>query len=87
VPYGHESKTRHGLRFLSRVSSVMLGVICALAGVVALGYALDGVEYLRFFKGNMLGGMVGVAVPAVLCASAFYMAFRLITNRSQKNKS
>jgi hypothetical protein len=71
------------MRVLRRISSVILGVFCALAGVVALGYALDGIEYLKLFRKNMLGGIVGAAVPGVLCASAFYMAVRLIRKRPQ----
>jgi ammonia channel protein AmtB len=72
------------MRVMSRIGSVMLGVLCALAGVVALGYALDGIETLKFFRGNLLGGIVGTLVPGVLCASAFYMAVRLIKNQPRK---
>lgn len=35
----------------------------------------------------MLGGIVGVLVPGVLSASAFYMSFHLIRNRPQKDKT
>ena len=66
---------------------MILGILCAIAGVVALGYTLDGIENLKFFKENMLGGIVGVLVPGVLSASAFYMSFDLIRNRPQKDKT
>ena len=63
---------------LGRAMSVTLGALCAVAGVVALGYALEGIGDLSFFRENLLGGIVGAAVPVILCASAFYMAYRLI---------
>ena len=66
------------MRVFGRVISVLLGIFSALAGVVALGYTLEGIEFLKFFKGNIAGGLVGVAGPGVLCASAFYMAVKLI---------
>jgi len=66
------------LSTLHRTTSILLGVLAALAGIVALGYTLEGIDFLRFFKDNLAGGLVGVAVPAVLCASAFYMAYKLI---------
>lgn len=72
------------MKVLSRIGSVVLGVLCALAGVVAFGYALDGIETLKFFRENLLGGIVGILVPGVLCASAFYMAVRLIRNQPQR---
>ncbi|MGC2695322.1 MAG: hypothetical protein WA738_05970 [Candidatus Angelobacter sp.] len=58
--------------------SILFGILSALGGIVALGYTLEGIEFLKFSKGNIAGGLVGVAVPAVLCASAFYMAVKLI---------
>jgi hypothetical protein len=63
---------------------VFLGVLCAIAGVVALGYTLDGIETLKFFTENLLGGIVGTLVPGVLCASAFYMAVRLIRDHPHR---
>ncbi len=72
---------------LGRFGSVVIGIICALAGVVALGYTLDGIEYLKFFKRNMLGGLVGALVPGVLCFAAFYMAFKFIKRPSPKENS
>ncbi|HLB86544.1 MAG TPA: hypothetical protein VJK29_02710 [Terriglobales bacterium] len=62
---------------VNRVFSFLLGVLAALAGVVALAYALNGIAGLRFFKGAWLGEVLGVLVPGVLSASAFYMAVRL----------
>jgi hypothetical protein len=78
------SETRFALRVISRIISVLLGVLSALAGVVALGYTLDGIDTLKFFKDNLPGGIVGILVPGVLCASAFYMAVRLIKNDGRK---
>ena len=72
------------MRFLNRIVSVILGVLCALAGVVAFGYVLDGIATLKSFKENLAGGLVGTLVPGVLCASAFYMAVRFIRNQPQK---
>jgi len=66
------------LSTLHRTTSILLGVLAALTGIVALGYTLEGIDFLRFFKDNLAGGLVGVAVPGVLCASAFYMAYKLI---------
>jgi len=66
------------MRVIVRVFSIVLGILSALGGLVALGYTLEGIEFLKFFKGKMLGGIVGVVVPGVLSASAFYMAFRFI---------
>lgn len=66
------------MRVFGRVISVLLGILSGLAGLVALGYTLEGIEFLKFSKGNIAGGLVGVAVPGVLCASAFYMAVKLI---------
>ncbi|MBZ5524822.1 MAG: hypothetical protein LAP21_21505 [Acidobacteriia bacterium] len=63
---------------LHRAISIVLGVLAAFAGVVAFGYTLEGINDLKFFKDNMAGGIVGAAVPGVLCASAFYMAYKLI---------
>lgn len=62
---------------VNRVFSFLLGVLAALAGVVALAYTLSGIADLRFFKGARLGEVLGVLVPGVLSASAFYMAVRL----------
>jgi hypothetical protein len=69
------------VRVLGRLISVVLGALAELAGVVALGYTLDGIQFLDFER-NMAGGIVGVLVPGVLCASAFYMAFRFLKNPS-----
>jgi len=63
---------------LQRSTSIVLGILAALAGVVALSYTLDGIVSLKFFKDNIPGGLVGIAVPGVLCASAFYMAYKLL---------
>jgi hypothetical protein len=62
---------------VNRVFSFLLGVLAALAGVVALAYALNGIADLRFFRGAWPGEVLGVLVPGVLSASAFYMAVRL----------
>ncbi len=62
---------------MNRVFSLLLGVLAVLAGVVALAYAINGIAGLRFFKGAWLGEVLGVLVPGVLSASAFYMAVRL----------
>jgi hypothetical protein len=66
------------ISMLHRTTSIMLGVLAGLAGIIALGYTIEGLDFLRFYKDNLAGGLVGVAVPAVLCASAFYMAYKLI---------
>jgi hypothetical protein len=72
---------------LHRAISIVLGILAAVAGIVALGYTLEGIGYLRFFKDNMLGGLVGAAVPAVLCASAFYMAYKLVRGGTSRPPS
>jgi hypothetical protein len=69
---------------LHRITSIILGVLAAIAGVVALSYTIEGIEELRFFKDNIAGGLVGAAVPGVLCASAFYMAYKLVRRGSPK---
>jgi hypothetical protein len=63
---------------IHRTISIILGVAAAAAALVALGYTLEGIDYLKFFKDNMAGGLVGIAVPGVLCASAAYMSYKLI---------
>lgn len=62
---------------LKRIFLFLFGVLAALAGLVALSYALDGIGYFRLANGNWLGAAVGFLVPGVLSASAFYMAVRL----------
>ena len=69
---------------MSRTISLILATVTAVAGLVALGYALDGLEYMKFFKDNLAGGAVGFLVPAVLAASAFYMAVRLFKSGFQR---
>ena len=63
---------------------MVLGVLAALAGFVALSYMLEGISDLKFFKDNMAGGLIGIAVPGVLCASAFYMAYKLLRGEALK---
>jgi hypothetical protein len=73
------------MRVLERVISIFLGILCVLGGIVALAYMLEGFGSLNLIRENLLGSIVGVAVPGVLSASAFYMAFRLIrTNKPEK---
>ncbi len=42
------------LSTLHRTTSILLGVLAGLAGIVALGYTLEGIDFLRFFKDNRL---------------------------------
>lgn len=62
---------------VKRIFFFLFGIVASLAGLVALSYALDGIDYFRLANGNWLGAAVGFLVPAVLSASAFYMAVRL----------
>ncbi|HYL11273.1 MAG TPA: hypothetical protein VEU31_11080 [Candidatus Acidoferrales bacterium] len=62
---------------LKRIFFFLFGIVAVLAGLVALSYALDGIGYFTLSKGQWLGAAVGFLVPAVLSASAFYMAVRL----------
>jgi len=62
---------------VKRVFFFLFGIVAALAGVVALGYALEGISDFSLSKGQWLGAAVGFLVPAVLSLSAFYMAVRL----------
>jgi uncharacterized membrane protein YjjP (DUF1212 family) len=58
---------------LHRVFSGILGLVLALAGLVAASYIQTD------FKGDtLLSGAVGILVPGVLMLSAFYMAFRFL---------
>lgn len=66
---------------VTRILSLLFAVLAALAGLVALSYTLSGIEDLKFFKGAWLGGALGILVPGVLAASAFYMSARFF-NRS-----
>lgn len=53
-----------------RVLSAILGLVLAVAGLVASGYIPTN------FKGDtLLSGAVAIFVPGVLMLSAFYMAF------------
>ena len=53
------------LSTLHRTTSILLGVLAGLAGIVALGYTLEGIDYLKFFKDNLVGGLVGVEAVMV----------------------
>jgi len=56
-----------------RVFSGILGVLLALAGLVAASY----IE-VDFQRTSLLGGAAGILVPGVLMLSAFYMAYRFL---------
>jgi uncharacterized membrane protein YjjP (DUF1212 family) len=56
-----------------RVFSAILGLVLAVAGLVASDYIPTN------FKGDtLLSGAVAILVPGVLMLSAFYMAFRFL---------
>lgn len=56
-----------------RVFSAVLGLLLAVAGLVASGYIPTN------FKGDtLLSGAVAALVPGVLMLSAFYMAFKFL---------
>lgn len=58
---------------LHRAFSAALGLVLALAGLVAAGYIQTD------FKGDsLLSGAVGILVPGVLMLNAFYMAVRFL---------
>lgn len=58
---------------MHRVFSAVLGLVLAVAGLVASDYIPT------TFKGyTLLSGAVAVLVPGVLMLSAFYMAFRFL---------
>lgn len=62
-----------GGMIMHRMSSAVLGMVLAVAGLEASGYIPD------TFKGDtLLSGTVAVLVPGVLMLSAFYMAFRFL---------
>jgi hypothetical protein len=69
---------------VKRAISLLLALLAAVAGLVALSYTLEGVQDLKFFKDNPLGGALGVLVPGVLCASAVYMAVRFFKGARQR---
>jgi uncharacterized membrane protein YjjP (DUF1212 family) len=56
-----------------RVFSGVLGLVLALAGLVAASYM-----EIDFKRDTLLSGAMGVLVPGVLMLSAFYMAFRFL---------
>lgn len=58
---------------LHRGFSAVLGLVLALAGLVAAGYI-----QADFKEGALLSDAVGILVPGVLMLSAFYMAFRFL---------
>jgi hypothetical protein len=60
-----------------RILLFLVGLTSAAAGLVALTYTFEGISDLKFFRDNWVGGALGVLVPGVLSASAFYMAIRL----------
>jgi hypothetical protein len=56
-----------------RVFSALLGLVLAVAGLVAASYIPDN------FKGyTMLSGAAAILIPGVLMLSAFYMAFSFL---------
>jgi uncharacterized membrane protein YjjP (DUF1212 family) len=58
---------------MHRSFSAVLGLVLAVAGLVASDYIPN------TFKGDtLLSGTVAVLVPGVLMLSAFYMAFRFL---------
>ena len=58
---------------MHRILSAILGLVLAVAGLVASGYIPT------HFKGDtLLSGAVAILVPGVLMLSAFYMAFRFL---------
>lgn len=61
---------------LKRALSFLIAVMAVVAGVGGLGYTLEGIHDMKFFKDNLVGGALGILVPGVLSASAFYMAVR-----------
>ncbi len=66
------------MKALSHAISVIFGVLCTIAGVLALTYALDGITSLQLYRDNPSGRTLGIIVPGLLCASAWYMALRLL---------
>jgi len=58
---------------LHRVFSAILGLVLALAGLVAASYI-----QVDFKRDMLLSGAVGILVPGVLMLSAFYMAWRFL---------
>jgi hypothetical protein len=73
---------------VKRIFLFLFGVVASLAGLVALSYALDGIDYFTLSKGQWLGAAVGFLVPAVLSLSAFYMAVRLFKScRASEGKN
>ena len=67
-----QSRKNEGMN-LHRVFSGLLGLVLALAGLVAASY----IE-IDFKRDTLISGAVGILVPGVLMLSAFYMAFRLL---------
>jgi uncharacterized membrane protein YjjP (DUF1212 family) len=66
---------------LHRVFSAVLGLVLALAGLIAAAYIQTS------FKGaTLLSSAVGILVPGVLMLSAFYMAFRFLRFAVTKKK-
>ena len=58
---------------MHRVFSAILGLVLAVAGLMASGYIPT-----NFQGDTLLSGAVTILVPGVLMLSAFYMAFRFL---------
>jgi len=71
--YSRSSHSGTSGGIVHRVFSAVLGLLLAVAGLVASGYIPNN------FKGDtLLSGAVAVLVPGVLMLSAFYMAFKFL---------
>ena len=55
-----------------RVFSAVLGLVLAVAGLVAASYIMVD------FRFGLLSGLAAILIPGVLMLSAFYMAFQFV---------